>query len=91
VSEKQANVVLWVVTKRDATIMLSRSFRPESLGASGISQAFCILEQIMSTDPKKQDEIKDEELENVSGGDLDSHIPPDTDTPTRPRRVQDSD
>ena len=45
----------------------------------------------MSTDPKKQDEIKDEELENVSGGELESHRPPDPDTPTRPRRVEDTD
>ena len=56
--------------------MLSRNFRPQSLGVSGVSQAFCVLEQIMATDPKKQDEIKDEELESVSGGALESNSVP---------------
>jgi hypothetical protein len=44
----------------------------------------------MSTDPKKQDEIRDEELENVSGGDLDSNKLPDTDAPPSGRPVRDA-
>jgi hypothetical protein len=46
--------------------MLSRKL--QSLGASGVSLAFCVLERIMPTDPKEQDGIKDEALEHVSGG-----------------------
>ena len=66
--------------------MLSRNFGPESLGASGVIEALCRLEQIMSTDPKKNDELKDEELDTVSGGELEtSGIPiPPVDPPVDP-------
>ena len=39
---------------------------------SGDNGPFLCGETKMSTDPKKSDEIKDEELENVSGGVIDT-------------------
>jgi hypothetical protein len=61
--------------------MLSRNPGPQPFDANGVSQAFSVLEHVMSTDPKEQDGIKDEELERVSGGTAEQVRPVDASEP----------
>jgi len=91
VSELERNVVFINVGNRDSALEAKKSFVPPNLGRSAASGGYWHKsngEQEMTDDPKKNTEIKDEDLDKVAGGageDVDkpqddSYTPPSTPT-----------
>ncbi len=87
-SELERNVVFLNVGKRDSALEAKKSFVPSNLGRSAVSGGYWHNsngEQEMTDDPKKNTEIKEEDLDQVAGGIKDDiHRPGDGDTPTTP-------